>query len=146
MPTPLQQLQAKRATLKATLAHIGDMRPGSLVGRYRSCGKPTCHCAKPGSPGHGPSYSLTREVDGKTITKIIPSGPAVEQTRQQIAEYKRFRELTRELVAVSEEVCDAQWHASIPSSGQDVKKNGTRRSVARRRGRRDRNPSGGSRR
>lgn len=146
MPTFLEQLQAQRATLKTALAHIGDMRPGSLVGRFRSCGKPTCHCAKSGSPGHGPSYSLTREVAGKTITKIIPSGPAVEQTRQQIAEYQRFRELARELVAVSEEVCNAQLHALIPSSDPDVKKNGTGRSVARRRGRRDRNPSGSSRR
>ena len=144
MPTSLEDLQMKRASLKAALAHIDDMRPGSLVDRYRRCGKPTCHCAKPGSPSHGPSWSLTREVDGKTITKIIPSGPAVEQTRQQIAEYKRFRELTRELVDVSEEVCDARLHAAATSSQQDVKKNGARRGLARRRGRRDRKPSGSS--
>lgn len=108
---------------------MDDLRPGSLVDRFRKCGKPTCHCAKPESPGHGPSYSLTREVAGKTVTKIIPP-PAVPQTQQQLDEYKRFRELTRDFVEVSEKVCDAQLQASADRDPGEVKKNGTRRSVA----------------
>jgi hypothetical protein len=61
-----------------------SMRPGSLVERYRRCGKPSCRCAKPGEPGHGPSLSLTHLISGKTETKII-SQDAVEETREQIA-------------------------------------------------------------
>ncbi len=48
----------------------------------------------------------TREVGGKTVTRVIPPG-AVEQTRRQLAEHKRFRGLTRELVETSEQLCDA---------------------------------------
>src|ERR1019366_1554182 len=83
--TPLLQslddLQRERSRLQVALTQTDDLRPGSLVARFRKCGKPTCHCAKPDSPGHGPSYSLTREVESKTVTKIIPPS-AVEQTQR----------------------------------------------------------------
>jgi hypothetical protein len=125
MPSPLDDLQRERSKLQLALSQMDDLRPGSLVDRFRRCGKPTCHCAKPDSPGHGPSYSLTREVGGKTVTKIIPPS-AVEQTKRQIDEYKRFRELTREFVEVSEKVCDAQLHPAVGSVSREVKKNGTR--------------------
>jgi hypothetical protein len=95
-PDP-RQLREKRDELKAELARVGDLRPGSLVERYRRCGKSNCHCAAKGSMGHGPLWSLTREVAGKTITVVIPSS-AVEQTRQQVAEYKRFRAQAKVLV------------------------------------------------
>jgi hypothetical protein len=134
MPPSLEELQRERSRLQVALTQVGDLRPGSLVPRFRKCGKPTCHCAQPDSPGHGPSYSLTREVEGKTVTKIIPPA-AVEQTQQQIAEYRRFRELTRDFLVVSEKVCDAQLQATATSG--EVKKNGTRRGLAGRPGRRD---------
>jgi hypothetical protein len=42
MPTVLdtiQTLEQRRAALKVRLAEVGDLRPGSLVERYRRCGK-----------------------------------------------------------------------------------------------------------
>jgi len=80
-------------------------------------------------------------VDGKTVTKIIPRA-AVEQTQRQIAEFKRFRDLTRDFVEVSEKVCEAQLHAETDGASREVKKNGTRRGVADRPGRRDPKSSG----
>jgi hypothetical protein len=136
LPQSLDELQRERSRVQLALTEIDDLRPGSLVERFRKCGKPTCHCAKPDSPGHGPSYSLTREVEGKTLTKIIPSD-AVEQTQRQIAEYRRFRNLARDFVEVSEKVCDAQLHAATGSASPELKKNGARRGRAGRTGRRD---------
>lgn len=46
----LEALQLKRDQIKAQLAQIGDMRPGSLVERYRKCGKPSCYCAQKDAP------------------------------------------------------------------------------------------------
>jgi hypothetical protein len=128
----IEVLQVKRDQLKARLVEIGDMRPGSLVERFRKCGKPACHCAEGGAPGHGPCYSLTHAVDGKTVTRIIPKGVAVEHTRQQIAEYHRFRGLVRELIAVSEQICDAQIPAANAPGQAAVKKNFARRPVGHR--------------
>ena len=141
MAQHLDDLQIKRSKLQVALTEVNDLRPGSLVPRFRKCGKPTCHCAKPDSPGHGPSYSLTRELEGKTVTKIIPPS-AVEQTQRQIAEYKRFRDLARDFVEVSEKVCDAQLHGATDPTSREFKKNGARRGVADRSGRRDPKSSG----
>ena len=67
----LQALNERREHIARELAALGDVQSGSLAERYRRCGKPTCHCATDGGPGHGPSWSLTRRVDGKTVTRII---------------------------------------------------------------------------
>jgi hypothetical protein len=128
----IEILLLKREHLKAELNKVGNMRPGSLVERYRKCGKPSCHCAGKNAHGHGPSYSLTHPVKGKTVTKIIPRGPAVEHTRTQIAEYQRFRALMQELVGVSEQICDLQLRLSEASDQADVKKNSARRVPGRR--------------
>ena len=101
------ELEQRREELRERLASAGEMRPGSLVGRYRRCGKAGCHCAGEGAEGHGPSWSLTRVVDGKTVTRIIPEA-AVERTRVQIAEYRAFRDLSREFVEVNDQLCDAR--------------------------------------
>ena len=129
--TKPRQLQQRRDQIKAELADIGDLRPGSLVGRYRKCGKPNCHCAGQDSAGHGPSWSLTRDVHGKTVTKIIPL-PAVPQTKEQIAECRRFRELTRELVEISEQLCDAKLTASKAALQERAKKGGSKKPSTRR--------------
>jgi hypothetical protein len=120
-------LRLKRDQLTAAIAQIGDMRPGSLVPRFRRCGKATCHCAKKDAKGHGPSYSLTHPVAGKTVTRVIPAGSAVEVTKRQLNEYHRFRELVRQLINVSEQICDLQLRQSASSAEQDIKKNRIRR-------------------
>jgi hypothetical protein len=131
MPTILEtvrKLEQRRAALKVTLAEVGDLRPGSLVERYRRCGKAGCHCAGAGAEGHGPSWSLTREVGGKTVTRVIRPD-AVPRTRAQIAEYRRFRAVVRELVETSEHLCDAKLAVPDAASQEGAEKGGsTRRS------------------
>ena len=130
MSNPLSELESHREHLKQRLSVLGDLRPGSLVERYRKCGKPNCHCARPGEAGHGPSFSLTRDVKGKTATRIIPEA-LVPQTRQQIAEYHRLRDLTRDLVEVNEKICEARIE-NRKAEG-DSKKNFTGRPTGSRR-------------
>ena len=131
MPEPLDlaSLRLQRDQLTTAIAQIHDMRPGSLVARFRKCGKPSCHCAKKSDKGHGPSYSLTHPVAGKTITHIIPAGPAVDRTREQLDEYHRFRELVQQLVTVSEQICDLQLRQPAASEDDNIKKNRARRSA-----------------
>lgn len=104
-------LVAQRGALCASLASIGDFRPGALQSRYRKCGKPTCHCARADDPGHGPKWVLTRTVGGKRRNFSIPD-EAVEATQEQIAEFHRFQALVRELVEVSEQLCGAQLRSA----------------------------------
>lgn len=130
MSTSVLELEAQRERLKVQLSGLGDLRPGSLAERYRKCGKPNCHCAQPGQTGHGPSWSLTHDVKGKTTTRIIPE-TLVPQTREQIAEYHRLRDLTRDLVDVSEKVCEARIESR--KTEDESKKNVARRATGTRR-------------
>src|SRR6266436_4803592 len=137
MTISLKALLEKREQLKAGLTQISDLRRGSLTARFRKCGKPNCHCAQKDSPGHGPSYSLTHRVGGKTVTQVIPQGPAVERAKAQIAEYRRFRNLVRELIVVSEQICSSQVRDGEGVPASRAKKKPLRRSIGQRRGSED---------
>src|ERR1700757_1322208 len=137
MNTALRTLREKRDHLTASLALLGDLRPGFLTARFPSGGKPNCHCAQKDSPGHGPSYSLTHRAGGKTVTQVIPQGPAVERAKAQIAEYRRFRNLVRELIAVSEQICRAQVRDPEAVPAAEAKKEPLHRSVGHRHHSRD---------
>lgn len=129
-----QELEDRRSALKRRLTDLGDMRPGTLTERYRRCGKPSCHCSARDAEGHGPSWSLTRAVAGKTKTRIIPAS-AVERTRQQLEEYHRFRLLVRELVEVSEQICEARLRASESDSKEEAAQKGGSSRPSKRRSR-----------
>ena len=123
-------LEARRGAIRRELASIGDLRPGSLFERYRKCGKPGCHCAREGDPGHGPNWVLTARVNGRALTRAIPR-EAVAQARAQIDEYKRLRALTAELVEVSEGLCHARLAAGR-DAGKAAKKGASRKPSRRR--------------
>jgi hypothetical protein len=67
--------------------------------------KPTCHCAKPDDPGHGPHFQLTQKVDGHTVTQSLPSPAAVRKAQNEIDEYRKFLSLTDDLVDVNRKIC-----------------------------------------
>ena len=124
-PANLQELEARRDALRQQLALIGDLRPGSLVARYRKCGKPYCRCARDGSRGHGPSWSLTRQVAGKTRTRIIAPSD-VARTQAQIAECQRLRRLIGELIEVSDALCQTRLLAGRGDAADAAKKGASR--------------------
>lgn len=127
MTPPVFELEQQRERLRVALAAVGDLRPGSLVQRYHRCGKPSCHCAQKGSAGHGPSWCLTRAVKGKTATRGIPAGDAVQRTREQVEEYRRFRTLVQRFIEVNEALCDARMQAVRAASREAAEKGGSRR-------------------
>ena len=134
MAISLKALRDRRDQLAASLARVDDLRPGFLTARFRKCGKANCHCSQKGSRGHGPSYSLTHRVRGKTVTQVIPQGAAVERAKAQIAEYRRFRNLVRELIVVSEQICTVQVRDTEAGPATEAKKKLPRRSIGHRRG------------
>ena len=120
----LALLEQQREELRAGLAGLGDLRPGSLVQRQRRCGKPNCRCAAEHGPRHH-DWIITHAVNGKTVTRSIPA-VAVEKTREQIAEYHHFRELTRRFVALNERLCDAKLREDQAEAQATAKKGGLR--------------------
>ena len=100
-------LERQHAHLRSQFTSIGEMRSGSLTERFRPCGKAGCHCAKPGDPGHGPVLSLTRKQAGKTVTRIIPA-QAGPETQARLAEYRRFRQLSKMFIEVNDALSEAR--------------------------------------
>ena len=119
----LEDLKRRREAIRRDLARIGDLRPGSLKAQYRRCGKSNCRCAREGEQGHGPSWFLSRIVKGKMHCQAIPVR-ALEETRQQVDECRRLRDLTRELIEVNERICHRRLRPDTPASA--AKKRGSR--------------------
>ncbi len=105
MAESLPQLESRRTDLLRTLANLKDMRPGSVVGAVFRCGKSSCHCARPEDPGHGPNLRLTYKWHGKTVTEALPTPAAVRKAEREIAEFRDYQRLGKELVEVNEKIC-----------------------------------------
>ena len=117
----MRELEKKRNQVGERLISVGDMRQGSLTERYLKCGKPQCRCAREESYTHGPSFSLTKKVKGKNVTRAIPKN-AVEKTKGQVAQFQEFRKLSQEFLAVNEEICEAKLAEPGNESDRDQKK------------------------
>lgn len=116
------------------------MRRGSLTERYVKCSKPGCRCATDPAARHGPYYSLTRGVGGRTRSRwLTPEQAAV--ARGQVAAGQRFRAQVDAYWAVCEAWADAQLDAPAvaPPAGE---KRGSSRPSRRRRPGRSRRSSG----
>jgi len=105
MTDALPLLERQKADVLREIAGLGDLRRGSITTTSGKCGKPTCHCAKPDDPGHGPNHRLTRKVKGKTVTETFSSPAALRKAEREVAEFHRFQGLCEEVVVVSEKIC-----------------------------------------
>jgi hypothetical protein len=122
MAEPLPLLESRRAELLRALTNLKDMRPGSVVGAVFRCGKPSCHCARPQDPGHGPNLRLTYKWQGKTVTEALPTPAAVRKAEREIAEFREYQRLGRELVEVNEKICRLRPVEESPLSEQGKKR------------------------
>ena len=132
MPDSLIDLESRRTAIQSQVAQLGDMRPGSITGTGGRCGNARCHCHRPADPGHGPYYRLTRKVDGKTVTETFSSTAALAKAQREVAEYHLFRELSKELLNVNEQICRLRpVHEPVPSDEEKKpRKRSTRKSRA----------------
>ena len=106
--TSIQPLEQRIQQIKAELAALGEMRPGSLSKQYNVCGKPNCRCKDPQNPQrHGPYYQLSWVHQGKSTTQFIRR-PLLPQVRAQIATYNKFRKLTDEWVRIALRLAQAR--------------------------------------
>jgi hypothetical protein len=122
MTESLPLLESRRTELLRSLSDLKDMRPGSVVGAVFRCGKPSCHCARAEDPGHGPNLRLTYKWRGKTVTEALPSSAAVRKAEREIAEFREYQRLGRELVEVNEKICRLRPIDEQPLSEQEKKR------------------------
>jgi uncharacterized protein DUF6788 len=105
MTNPLPELEKHRADLLARISQLADFRPGSITATQGRCGNPNCHCHKPGEAGHGPNLRLTYKVGGKTMTESFATPAAQRKAQREVAEFARYRELSRAFIDVNTQIC-----------------------------------------
>jgi hypothetical protein len=80
------------------LSELGPMLPGSISEQWNVCGTAGCACKAAKNPiKHGPYYQLSFSVKGRSSTMFIKKGDVAE-ARRRIKRFKKFRELSFELV------------------------------------------------
>jgi hypothetical protein len=127
MPQSLPELLDSRSHLLQELSQLGDFQPGSISSVHRRCGKPTCHCAQPNDPGHGPHQQLTQKIAGKTVTQTLSSLGAVRKAEKEISEFRRFQALAQQLIEVNQKICRLRPIAAEESTA--VKKKRRKHSI-----------------
>ena len=111
--------------LATELADAKPMRRGSLSERTIKCSKPGCACAQDPKARHGPYYSLTRAVGGKTRSRFLTAEQA-DLVRQQIDAGRKFRGRVDALWEACEQWADSQL-ADVSASSGEAKKGGSKR-------------------
>lgn len=101
------------------------MRRGSLSERMIKCSKPGCACAQDPEARHGPYYSLTHAVEGKTHSRFLTAEQA-DLVRRQIDAGRKFRGRVEALWEACEQWADSQL-AVVSASSEEAKKGGSKR-------------------
>jgi len=112
--------------LATELAQPQPMRRGSVSERSIKCGKPGCACSKDPKARHGPYFSLTQAVAGKTRSRFLTAEQSAV-AQQQIAAGRKFREQVDTYWEACEEWADAQMEIPPAASSGEVQKKGSRR-------------------
>jgi Family of unknown function (DUF6788) len=123
VPTRVRQVATDLAAAK-------PMRRGSLSQRTIKCSKPGCACAQDPKARHGPYFSLTRAIEGKTQSRFLTAEQA-ELARQQIKSGREFREHVDAYWEACEEWADQQL-AAVPAPSGEAQKGGSKRNSRRR--------------
>ena len=129
-PTRLRQLAAE-------LAEPKPMRRGSVSERTMKCSKPGCACADDPKARHGPYFSLTRAVEGKTRSRFLTAEQAA-LARQQIEAGREFRTQLEAYWEGCEDWADRELEGSATASAQEAEKGGSKRTSKTRSSRKSR--------
>lgn len=100
--TPTASLRRRRRTLLRQFPPLEAVLRGSLIERYKRCGKPGCKCAQ--GPGHGPKYYLSVSRTGaRPEMDYVPQGHQ-PQVAQYVANYRQIRAILEQLCAINREL------------------------------------------
>jgi hypothetical protein len=95
-------LRKRRQALLRKLPPLDAVLRGSLIERYKRCGKPGCKCAD--GPGHGPKYYLSVSFPGERPQMDYVPQENLEATRALVANLHEVRAGLEEVCAINREL------------------------------------------
>ncbi len=103
MPNQPTSLRRRRTLL---MRRFQSMKPeflrGSLIERYKRCGKPGCKCAE--GRGHGPKYYLSISRSGRRPEMIYVRQGEVKRVAGYLANLTVVRKLLEEICEINQEL------------------------------------------
>src|SRR6266853_6818277 len=120
MPDPYE-VPARIRDLAAQLAQPKPRRRGSFSERYVKCSKPDCPCAHDPEARHGPYFSLTRGVRGRTRSRFFSASQAA-LVRRQVEAGQQFRRQVEAFWEACEQWANAQLEGPAAASGAAQKR------------------------
>ena len=105
METPRQSTTALRKLRNALLRQLPPLEAilrGSLIERFKRCGKPGCKCAD--GPGHGPKYYLSVSYSGLRPQMDYVPQELYAQTAEFLANYHRARVILEAICEINREL------------------------------------------
>ena len=95
-------LRKRRQALLRQLPPLKAILRGSLIERYKRCGKPGCKCAD--GPGHGPKYYLSVSFPGRRPQMDYVPQESYAQASEFLANYHHARQILEEICEINREL------------------------------------------
>ena len=95
-------LRRRRKALLRRLPDLQQILKGSLIERYKRCGKPGCKCAQ--GPGHGPKYYLSISRTGQRPQMDYVPQEYYDQVEEYLANYRLVRDIISEISRINQEL------------------------------------------
>ena len=99
---PAAALRKRRQALLRQLPPLQEILRGSLIERYKRCGKPGCKCAN--GPGHGPKYYLTVSFPKRPPEMAYVPQAFEETVKEYLENYRKAKEILEELSSINREL------------------------------------------
>lgn len=110
----IEELQRRKNEIIEELQEIQTLRRGTLKEQYLRVPR------KEKEPSmRGPYYVLARNENGRTVSVRINSAEELESVKKDIKAYKKFTNLSKEFISVTESITDVLRGKNI----MDAKKN-----------------------
>jgi len=90
-------LQHRIEQLKAEIASLGALRPGTLSRQYNVCGTPGCRCKDDPDQRHGPYHQLSYTWNGRSRSEFVRE-QEIARVQEQVRNYARLRTLVDQWV------------------------------------------------
>lgn len=96
------ELRRQRQALLRKLPPLHALLRGSLIERYKRCGKPGCSCVD--GPGHGPKYYLSVSFPGERPQMDYVPQELQPQASEYLGNLQHAREILEQICEINREL------------------------------------------
>jgi len=99
---PTYTLRRRQKTLLRSLPDLTAVLRGSLIERYKRCGKPGCSCAQ--GRGHGPKFYLSVSKPGQRPEMDYVPQHYLEKVQEHLDNFRKIKLILEELCEINREL------------------------------------------